>query len=279
MSQKPMSQKPMSQNTAVSDSIQAHLERIKTSGFTVLEKLIPSDLINAVKSELEPYLRGELMGRNGFESERVYALLAKAPSVANLVEHPEIVSLLDQLLAQTYLLSANLAIKVNPGETPQPFHADHASLPDSDRTNTNGISVIWALDDFTDDNGATEIIPGSHRWTTEMPGEHSEIVKVLMPAGSAVLFHGSLYHRGGANHSANSRLAITPQYCQPWLRQLENMVLAVPPEKAAQYSDNIQSMLGYSIRDPGFMGYVDGVHPKRLIRSDYQGRRNRGLRS
>jgi hypothetical protein len=94
MSQKPMSQKPMSQNTAVSDSIQAHLERIKTSGFTVLEKLIPSDLINAVKSELEPYLRGELMGRNnfeGFESERVYALLAKAPSVANLVEHPEIV--------------------------------------------------------------------------------------------------------------------------------------------------------------------------------------------
>ena len=57
------------------------------------------------------------------------------------------------------------------------------------------------------------------------------------------------------------------------------MVLAVPPEKAAQYSDNIQSMLGYSIRDPGFMGYVDGVHPKRLIRSDYQGRRNRGLRS
>ena len=92
-------------------------------------------------------------------------------------------------------------------------------------------------------------------------------------------FHGSLYHRGGANLSGAPRLAITPQYCQPWLRQLENMPLAVPPEKAAALSERTQELLGYSIREPGFMGYVDGVHPKRLFNDSYEGRKARGVPS
>ena len=261
--------------------IQPHLDAISDQGFTVLKSLVPDNLITDIKTELAPYLQRELMGRNnfeGFSSERVYALLNKAPSVAQLVEHEVILDLLNQLLEPTYLLSANLAINVHPGETPQPFHADHSSLPDQDRTLTNGISVIWALDDFTECNGATEVIPGSHKWQSRLPKEE-DVVKVEMPAGSAVMFHGSLYHRGGANRAANSRLAITPQYCQPWLRQLENMVLAVPPTSASRYSPKIQELLGYSIRDPGFMGYVDGLHPKRLIDENYQGRHARGLPS
>jgi ectoine hydroxylase-related dioxygenase (phytanoyl-CoA dioxygenase family) len=85
-----------------------------------------------------------------------------------------------------------------------------------------------------------------------------------MPAGSVVVFLGTLWHRGGANRSAQPRLAITPQYCEPWLRQIEQQVLAVPPEMAARYSERVQQLLGYSIHAP-FMGYVDGVHPRRLI--------------
>ena len=274
----------MAKKTAKSmaNNINDHLTAIHDVGYAVLENLIDTKTIDAIKAELSPYLQKNLMGRNNFEglaSERVYALLAKAPSIAELIEHSAIIRLLDSLLEPTYLLSANLAINVHPGETPQPYHADHASLPISDRTQTNGISVIWALDDFTAENGATEIINASHHWKTELPSATTEPIKVIMSAGSAVIFHGSLYHRGGANLSQTSRLAITPQYCQPWLRQLENMVLAVPPAKAALYSDRVQELLGYSIREPGFMGYVDGVHPKRLIRDDYQGRHTRGLRS
>lgn len=259
-----------------------HIERIKRQGFTIFESLLSPELLEQIRAELSPYLQQSLMGRNNFEgfaSERVYALLDKAPAVAELVEHETIIPILDAFLEPTYLLSANLAINVHPGETPQPFHADHASLPNQDRTYTNGISVIWAIDEFTADNGATELIPGSHLWQNQSPGEHHESVKAIMPAGSALVFHGSLYHRGGPNHSQSSRLAITPQYCQPWLRQLENMVLAVPPASAARYSEQVQGLLGYSIRDPGFMGYVDGVHPRRLIDQDYQGRRARGLSS
>jgi len=97
-----------------------------------------------------------------------------------------------------------------------------------------------------------------------------------MPVGSVVIFPGTLYHRGGANNSSSPRLAVTPQYCQPWLRQLENMVLSVPPEKAAKLSPRVQALLGYSVRAPGFMGFVNGVHPKRLIDKNYQGRQSRG---
>ena len=100
-------------------------------------------------------------------------------------------------------------------------------------------------------------------------------MKVLMPAGSVVIFAGNLTHRGGANQSASTRLAITPQYCAPWMRQLENMTLAVPPEVASRYSDRVQGLLGYSVNDPGFMGHVNGLHPKRLIRADYLGRKYR----
>lgn len=254
------------------------LEEIRSQGFTILPDLLDSDAIAKIRAELEPWLRGELMGRNDFEglfSERVYALLAKAPSIASLIEHPSIIGLVDELLPRNYLLSAALAINVHPGETPQRFHIDDAPggspLLQKPREML-GVSTIWALDDFTESNGATEVVPGSHRWPEDRVPEPSEIVKVQMAAGSVVVFAGNLLHRGGANNSDSTRLAITPQYCMPWLRQIEHMVLAVPPEIAARYSDRIQEMLGYNVIDPGFVGYVDGLHPKRLINPDYEGR-------
>jgi ectoine hydroxylase-related dioxygenase (phytanoyl-CoA dioxygenase family) len=94
-----------------------------------------------------------------------------------------------------------------------------------------------------------------------------------MPAGSVVVFSGTLQHRRGANRSGGTRLGVTPQYCQPWLRQLENMPLAVPAEAPARLSTRVQQLLGYSIAAPSFMGYVDGMHPLRLLDPDYASRR------
>ncbi len=90
-----------------------------------------------------------------------------------------------------------------------------------------------------------------------------------MKAGSAVIFAGTLVHRGGAHRGTGTRLAITPQYCEPWVRQIENMPLAVPPEIAGRYSERVQELLGYDIFEPTFIGYVDGMHPKRLLDPDY----------
>ena len=257
-----------------------HLEALSVDGYTVLERLVSADLLARIRTELAPYLQGRLMGRNDFEgtcSERVYALLAKSPSMAEIIEHPTVLDFLDVLLPANYLLSAALAINLHPGETAQPVHADDVSLildlPKPRKTQS--ISTIWAFDAFTASNGATEVIPGSHRWADGREPREADFVKVSMPAGSVLVFLGTLLHRGGANVSKQKRLAITPQYCAPVLRQIENMVLAVPPDKARRYSDKIQNMLGYNVIEPGFTGYVDGQHPKKLIDPDYRGRKYR----
>ena len=256
------------------------LAEIDDDGYTIIENVMSEDLMTRIRAELAPYCQGKFPGRNNFEgthTERVYALLAKTPSIAEIIEHPTTLELLDQLLPKNFLLSAALSILVHPGETPQPFHYDDgiAGLPVFKPRPRFGVSTIWAFDDFTENNGATEVIPGSHRWAEDRQPQESEAVKVLMPAGSVIVFDGALIHRGGANMSDADRLAITPQYCNPGLRQIENMVLAVPPGTAHQYSERIQSMLGYSIIEPSFMGYVDGVHPKKLIDGDYKGRKYR----
>ena len=256
-------------------SLDLSVEAIHRDGFVVLEGLLSSDQVTQIRQELSPWLQGKLMGRNdfeGFRSERVYALLAKAPSIAQIVEHPRVLEIIDQLLLPHYSLSACLAIKVHPGETPQGWHFDDGMTRLPRPRDMFGVSTIWAFDDFSDSNGATEVVRGSHLWGNDaaprVDDERAE--KILMSAGSALVFAGTLYHRGGAyNGSSGTRLAITPQYCQPWMRQIENMPLAVPPQKAAQYSARVQELLGYDIASPSFVGYVDGMHPKRLIDPDY----------
>jgi ectoine hydroxylase-related dioxygenase (phytanoyl-CoA dioxygenase family) len=244
------------------------LDELQGSGFVVLRELMGRDELEAIRAELAPYLTGRLFGRNdfeGFRSERVYALLAKAPSVAVLVEHPAVLELVDAVLHPNYLLSANLAINVHPGETAQMLHADDGYCRWPRPRQPLGVSAIWAIDDFTGDNGATELIPGSHAWGDEVPDPgDGRIQQITMPAGSAVVLMGTLLHRGGANRSKCTRLGITPQYCEPWIRQIENMALAVPPLAASAFPPRVQALLGYSI-DPPFIGYVDGRDPAHLL--------------
>jgi ectoine hydroxylase-related dioxygenase (phytanoyl-CoA dioxygenase family) len=260
------------ESTAAVDADRAALQR---DGYVVIPELLASQQIEDVHRELAPCLQRKLMGRNEFEglcSERVYAVLAKAPSLAPLIEHPRLLGIVDQLLQPNYLLSAAIAINVHPGETAQAFHSDDGATRTPRPRPMFGVSAIWALDDFSETNGPTEVIPGSHRWDHAEPPvpDDPSMVPIVMPAGSVVVIAGSLFHRGGANRSDGTRLGFTPQYCEPWLRQIETMVLAVPPACARQYSVRIQELLGYSIAAPSFMGYVDGVHPRRLVDPDYR---------
>jgi ectoine hydroxylase-related dioxygenase (phytanoyl-CoA dioxygenase family) len=242
-------------------------------GYAVIEAAIGPDEIARLRAELAPHLQGRLMGRNDFEgyrSERVYRLLAKAPSVARLIEHPAVLEVVGKFLHPSFLLSAALAVSLHPGETPQGYHQDDAlGAPPPPRA-PQGVSTIWALDEFTGQNGATEVIPGSHRWDrVPRSDEWGELEplgrKLLLRPGSVAVFPGTLYHRSGANRSRGKRLGLTIQYCQPWLRQLENLMLATPPELAARYSTRIQELVGYSLVAGTFVGYVDGRHPRKLI--------------
>ena len=177
--------------------------------------------------------------------------------------HPRVTAILDAVLLPSYLLTANLAINLLPGETAQDLHFDDPFYKLPRPRSPVSISSIWAIDEFTAANGATEVVPGSHRWGEVRPAADVELVPIEMPAGSVMVFSGTLWHRGGTNTTDRPRLAISPQYCQPWARQQENMILAVG-SAASSFPLQLQSMLGYSIHPP-FMGHVDGRHPLKTI--------------
>ena len=262
------------------------LEAFDTQGFCVIPELLDASQLQRQREALVPWVDQGPMGRNVFEgtrTHRIYAMLAKDPVFAELVAHPVSLAWAEHYLGQSCLLSACLAIHLQPGESAQPWHTDdgHTSLtPPHDLL---GVSTFWALDDTTLENGATEVLPGSHRWSeTEFPGvlrdqdfateadvagdpgAQPDAVKVTMPAGSLMIARGDLWHRGGANRSDTARCLVTPQYCAGWLRPLESMLLSVPPERAAALPERVRELLGYSIHPP-FMGYSDGMHPQRVL--------------
>jgi len=246
-------------------ALDASLAQLDRDGYVVLDGAITPEQLAEAKQALAPLL-GQL-GRNDFEglqTQRVYSLLQKTRALDLLVAHPLIMAILEKRLPDA-LLSACLAINICPGEKAQIPHYDAAFYPDSRQQKTLAISVIWALDPFTAENGATTVWPGSHLWKDERrPTEADEHCPATMPAGSAVVFSGNLWHGGGVNRANESRLALTAQYCAPWLRTQENMSLAVAPSTVATLSEELQALLGYAIHPP-FMGHVNGMHPKRLL--------------
>ena len=259
-----------------------------TQGFVIFDRVLDGGQLTAIREALAPWFAEGKTGRNDFEglkTNRVYAMLAKSPVFADLVIHPLALAFAEAELGPTCLLSACLAINLHPSETVQPWHTDDGGIAAARPRPAYGVSTFWAIDDTTEENGATEVIPGSHLWAdshldgglsgkafadrtvrdvSDDPGARADAVKMTMPAGSLGIAKGTLLHRGGANRSDRPRLIITPQYCAGWARQLENMVLAVPPEIAAGLPERARELLGYSIHPP-FMGYVDGVHPRRLL--------------
>jgi ectoine hydroxylase-related dioxygenase (phytanoyl-CoA dioxygenase family) len=267
-------------------SFESYRDEFDRRGYLIFERVLSPDGVAEIRAALAPHLARDLKGRNDFEGERtnrVYALMAKSPVFADLAIHPLALAFAEAELGQTCLLSAMLAINLHPGETVQPWHTDDGTAKMPRPRPALGISTFWAIDDTTEQNGATEIIPGSHLWDGEIiqgalkqediaskgadrdSGDRADAVKLAMPSGSLAITKGTLWHRGGANRSDRPRLIITPQYCAGWLRQLENMVLAVPAETAEKLPERARELIGYSIHPP-FMGYVDGVHPRKALR-------------
>lgn len=253
------------------------IDRLERDGYVILEGVLGNDELAELTTALAPFERGRRSGRNEFEgtqSTRVYSLAAKGDVFRRLAEHPRVMDVLDRLLLPGFLLSTLQSIRLHPGETVQPWHQDDSFYLVPAPRPRLAISAIWAIEEFGDDNGATEVIPGSHLAPPDAaPDDTSQtIVKATMPAGSVVLFDGRTWHRGGANRSTRTRLAISPQYCQPWLRPQESQLLIVPPAAAVHCSARMRSMLGYSIHPP-FIGQVDGLHPLRLVDPSYRSAR------
>ena len=267
------------------------LNAVHDRGYVIIENAMSLEDCRQYRDELERHTAQSPRGRNVFEgtsSHRLYALLAKSETFAAMIEHPLALAFAEHFLGESCLLSACLSINLHPGESVQPWHTDDAHIGVAHPHEIFGVSVFWALDETTLLNGATEVLPYSHRWAdselqgmlqgmlqdehftqTETVGEDShgalDSVHAAMSAGSIMIMRSDVWHRGGANRSETDRLIVTPQYCAGWARQLENMLLAVPAERVRSLPKRTQELLGYSIHAP-FMGYVDGMHPSRVLK-------------
>jgi len=239
---------------------------LSEDGYATVSGAISGEQVAWARSELEAIVQDTPVGRGDFEgyrTRRVYGLFGKTRSLDALAVHEVVLGVLDQILGQ-YQLSAPTGISIGPGETEQPLHPDDAIYPLPRPHAEVVVNVMWPLQDFTAANGATRIVPGSHRWVDERPGPDTETATVEVPAGTALIYPGSVWHGGGANTTDANRLGVVLHYAVGWLRPVENHVLVVPPATASGLSPRLQELLGYNIHPP-FIGYVDGRHPRKLI--------------
>ncbi|MGW5112063.1 phytanoyl-CoA dioxygenase family protein [Nocardia sp. NPDC004123] len=245
--------------------VEADLAAVERDGYVILPDMLTPAELDRIRESVVPLL--DRIGRNNFEghsTQRIYSVLNKTRACDRIVDHPRVLALLDRLFLPNYLLSMLQVINILPGEQAQMLHTDDGFYPLPRPRKGLGAATIWAIDDFTAENGATDIIPGSHLWGDRLPGESDRREPVVMPAGSCVFFVGTLWHGGGANRSPDPRLALTAQYCEPWLRPQEAFTLSMTRDTVRAVSEDIRRMLGYSIHPP-FIGQVDGMHPKRLL--------------
>lgn len=252
--------------------VEADLEALARNGYVVWENLLTPGEYEHIRAAVVPLL-GQT-GRNTFEGERtkrVYSMLEKTRACDLLVEHPRVLAVLDRLFLPNYLLSQLQAIQILPGERAQMPHHDDGFYPVPRPRPPLSAATMWAIDAFTEANGGTVVVPGSHRWdSARRPAGSDPRVALHMPAGSCAFYLGTLWHGGGANRTAEPRLGVTVQYCEPWLRPQEAYTLATSRHTARTVSENIRRMVGYSIHPP-FMGAVDGMHPKRLLETPDSG--------
>ncbi|MGY6501803.1 MAG: phytanoyl-CoA dioxygenase family protein [Acidimicrobiales bacterium] len=234
-----------------------------THGYAVVERYLSEGTVAAIVDDLAPVLAATPTGRNDFEgfgTRRIYALFAKTRAFDELAIDPLVLGVCERVIGPCQL-SAPTGIQIGPHEPEQPLHRDDSIYPLADPHPEIVINTMWALCDFTEANGATRLIPGSHGGR---PRPDAATIAAEMPAGSVMFYPGSLWHGGGANRTDQPRLGVILEYAAAWLRQQETHLLAVPQEVAATLPERLQDLLGYGIYPP-FVGYVDGRHPRRVL--------------
>jgi len=248
-----------------SAKIDADYERLMRDGYVIIENLISKEACEEIKQDGMRLLGHR--GRNSFEghkTQRVYDVLSKTRLTDRLADHPRILGLMDKLFRPGFLLSQSQIINILPGEEAQGLHADDSFYRIPRPRQPLGAATVWAIDEFTEDNGATLVIPKSHHWDDERVGQRNEAIPAVMPAGSVIFFLGTTWHGGGENRTSLARFAITHQYCEAYMRQQENYLLELSKDTVRALSPELRSLVGYSIYPP-FMGMVEDKHPLRLL--------------
>ena len=256
-------------NTApVSDVVAA----LRSSGAAIVRNAANSDLMQVVAAELrsgfDECALEEQSAFDGAGTNRFNQVLRASPGAAELVAHEWVVAVADEILlphCANYTVGSMTAIEILPGEGSQALHRDDTIYPIDLAGLELQIGVMWAINDFTAENGATRVVPGSHRYlrSWHLPNL-GEWLPAEMPSGSALFYLGSTWHGGGPNQSQSHRIGLINTYCLGWLRQESNQYFENPPHVARHFSPPLRALLGYTPHGSGddeigtFVGECDG---------------------
>jgi len=248
---------------ANTSSEQAH-EFLKRDGCVVIDDLMPKETIGAIGKEMAPWLEAAPKGLDDFDgrrTRRVGMLVGRSPSSHDTILDPTILGIADRALAHAtnYQLHCTQVIAVGPGSQPQPIHRDQWAFDmfPFPQGFDSTFSTMWALTDFTECNGATRVVPGSHLDEDFKQFTVQDSLPAEMSAGSVLLYTGSLYHGAGQNDSDHDRIGLIVHYSLAWLRQEENQYLSCPSEVLDVLPEQMLRLMGYA-RGAYSLGFVDG---------------------
>jgi ectoine hydroxylase-related dioxygenase (phytanoyl-CoA dioxygenase family) len=251
-------------------NIEHHVQHVGEQGYTIVEDAIEPDLVRALRDELERlerYFEVE-PAANSFEGHhtlRVYNLLAFDRIFELVPVHPHVLPIIEGVLDPGCLISSLSSIAIQPGESAQPIHADDQLIPIPKPHPPTVCNSMWALTDFTEANGATRIIPGTHL-ADHSPdyGAEYDSIAAEMPAGSVLIWHGSLWHGGGANNTDETRVGVAMNYCAGYIRQQENQQLGLARETVSRFSPRLRELVGYSVYNM-LIGHINKQSPAQLL--------------
>ena len=238
---------------------------LEEDGAAVIHNMAEHDLLDQIESEVRQHLEANRYDYktkfNGQDTLRVASLLAVSRTAANLVAHPLVLEVADAILSpycDNFRLNSSDAIEIHPGQTAQVLHRDEDDLypiinPDVEYQ----ISAMWALTDFTRENGATQLVLKTHRQNRGRPFGDEEVIQAVMPKGAMLFYQGSTIHGGGANVCDVPRLGVISTYNLGWLRQEENLYLTIPRKIADSYPEHVRRLIGYQVHG-GTLGLYPG---------------------
>jgi ectoine hydroxylase-related dioxygenase (phytanoyl-CoA dioxygenase family) len=250
--------------------VAAHVGKVAEQGYTIIENAIEPDFIDELAEDLrrlETFFDVQ-PSPNSFEGHhtlRVYNLLAYGKVYERIPVHEHVLPVVEGVLDRGCLISSLSSIAILPGETAQPIHADDQLIPIPKPHPPTVCNSMWALTDFTEANGATRIIPGSHLLDHSPDyGAPYDSIAAEMPKGSVLIWHGSLWHGGGANTTSERRVGIAMNYCAGYIRQQENQQLGLPRELVAGFEPRLRELVGYGTYNM-LIGHINKHTPDELL--------------
>jgi ectoine hydroxylase-related dioxygenase (phytanoyl-CoA dioxygenase family) len=203
----------------------------------------------------------------GSRTVRIYNLLVHGELYQRIPVHPNVLPVVEGVLDPGCLISSLSSIGIGPGEKAQPIHSDDMLIPLGKPHEPIICNSMWALTDFTESNGATRLVPGSHKLPSPQYGADCDSVPAEMRRGSVLIWDGALWHGGGANTTSERRVGIAMNYCAGFIRQQENQQLGIPREIAKGFSPRLRELVGYGIYR-GLIGHIDKRHPAAALLDD-----------